>query len=373
MVGERIIGLEEEVLLALLRAGLGIQVYIPFQAEVDWTEVMRMSYKHKVSGIAADGLKASGITRLSVVNDPSEGDMRAILNPWLDDLEKMESGYCYYVDVLNTLCQLFVSNGLKPVVLKGYGLGLNYPIPSHRGVGDIDIYLLDENGKNASEAGMAMIYEMFHPEMNHKCHHCEFPFKGVDVEIHNDITNSISKSEEEKLLQAELKKMISEETVPCGLFSIPSVDFNAILQVRHMFTHFFAERINLRQLTDWYCFLRNNSSKINWDRVLSHLDSVDHLPLFHAINGFIVAYLGLKPCLVPDISVDDSFINELARTVFKEPWRESEGISRLASYFRNRKKIYLLSGESWVLPAFRSIRRHIQHNTQNPYFSNRYD
>jgi len=62
-----IISQDYDILLKLLRIALGTepldaqgQPKEPFPAEVNWPEVIRLSYKQKVSSLAVDGLKASG-------------------------------------------------------------------------------------------------------------------------------------------------------------------------------------------------------------------------------------------------------------------------------------------------------------------------
>ena len=135
------ISTEAQVLLKLLRIALSTEPTAEdgkrselFPENIDWREVIRLSYEQKVSALAVDGLKASGY-------DPREGksglqleELNAVLTPWFDDVKNTEESYAYYFTVLSTLCQIFSANGLKPVILKGYGLSQNYPIPSHRGV-----------------------------------------------------------------------------------------------------------------------------------------------------------------------------------------------------------------------------------------------
>lgn len=85
--------------------------------------MIRLAYKQKVPTLAVDGLTASEY-------DPREGSFAS----WFEDVKNSDESYAYYLTVLSTLCQIFSANGLKPVILKGYGLSRDYPIPSQGGV-----------------------------------------------------------------------------------------------------------------------------------------------------------------------------------------------------------------------------------------------
>lgn len=135
------------MLLRLLRIALGTERVAadgrpvePFPQDINWREVIRLSYEQKVSALAADGLKVSGYDLYEGLNDKQTEELRQIVTSWVNDIANIEQSYDYYVSVLTALCQIFSVNGLKTVILKGYGLSLNYPIPSHRGAGGILIF-----------------------------------------------------------------------------------------------------------------------------------------------------------------------------------------------------------------------------------------
>lgn len=41
---------------------------------------------------------------------------------------------------MTDLARLYANNGIRMMVVKGYGLSLDWPVPNHRPVGDLDIY-----------------------------------------------------------------------------------------------------------------------------------------------------------------------------------------------------------------------------------------
>ena len=205
------ISIEAQILMKLLRIALGTEPMAadgrpmePFPSDINWREVIRLSYEQKVSALAVDGLKASGY-------DPRE----PLFKPWFDDVKNNEESYAYYLTVLSTLCQIFSANGLKPVILKGYGLSKNYPVPSHRGAGDIDIYLLDEDGKPAAERGDEILEKQLglrqlHPEKSDE-HHSVFVFKGINIENHHELVSTYFDKASDDTLRQSLFAILKPE------------------------------------------------------------------------------------------------------------------------------------------------------------------
>lgn len=69
-------------------------------------------------------------------------------------VERCEKRYRYYCRVISDLSTFYATHGITAVQLKGVGFANNYPIPSHREGGDIDIftYSSDSSGLSDREA-----------------------------------------------------------------------------------------------------------------------------------------------------------------------------------------------------------------------------
>lgn len=127
------------------------------------------------------------------------------------------------------------------MLLKGYGVSLDYPIPAHRPCGDIDIWLFGQQ-----EHADALLHREKGTAINlEKHHHTVFSLDGITVENHYDFLNvhaHASNREIEKKLQelaAEPEKKVLLGEAPLYL---PSVDFNALFLLRHTAGHFAAEK-----------------------------------------------------------------------------------------------------------------------------------
>lgn len=357
---------EAQVLLKLLRIALSTEPTAEdgkrselFPENIDWREVIRLSYEQKVSSLAADGLKASGY-------DPREGksgrqleEFNAILAPWLEDVKNSEESYAYYLTVLSTLCQIFSANGLKPVILKGYGLSRDYPIPSHRGAGDIDFYLLDENDRPAGKRGDELLQgqyaALFHKMEHQNSYHTQYSFKGIILENHYSIIGEFHDKGKEQLLEKHLEALIAEGYTPApdveGAY-LPSAEFTALHLMRHSFAHCYFGTLNLRQLVDYYTFMRKVGSREILDKDILHKTGLTTFA--DCIEDIIQMLLvdenwNVKDEYATDLLVRDIFVHH----------PEIRGIRNFFHWYHERERIKYLTGESWVLLTLRSVWQHM--------------
>lgn len=125
----------DETLLNLIKLGIGHKNDIFIPKDIDWNNIFILSQQHGVSAIVFDGINlcyknGNGINL----------DFNTKIE-WIGLVNQIESSYEIYVRNLESLARFYNKNGLKMMVLKGYGLSKNYPVPSHRPCGDLDIYL----------------------------------------------------------------------------------------------------------------------------------------------------------------------------------------------------------------------------------------
>ena len=146
---------------------------------------------------------------------------------WAYNVEQIEKRYAEQVRVLSELTAFYHKHGIPTMLLKGYGVSLDYPIPAHRPCGDIDIWLFGQQ-----EHADALLHREKGTAINlEKHHHTVFSLDGITVENHYDFLNvhaHASNREIEKKLQelaAEPEKKVLLGEAPLYL---PSVDFNAL-------------------------------------------------------------------------------------------------------------------------------------------------
>lgn len=254
---------------------------------------------------------------------------------WAINVERIEHKYAAQKLVIAKLASFFARYNIRMMILKGYGLSLNYPIPNHRPCGDIDIWLFEDvimpNGDikriSAQQKADNLLREHFQiPIDNDKHHHTVFYIDGVMVENHYDFFN-IYAHRSNREIEAQLQKLILDEMEPVEIddtkIFLPSPDFHALFLLRHSAAHFAAERIGLRHLLDWRYFIEKYASKIKWQELIDFAHKMNMDKFLHGINAICIDYLGLSNSCIPilqrNIRLERRILNEILNPEFSEP------------------------------------------------------
>ena len=110
---------------------------------------------------------------------------------------QMERQYTMYEEAVQRLSAFATECGLHMVILKGYGLSLNYPVPAHRPCGDIDVYVLSSD---LGTCGHLLLDEAVKRKKGINVdvssrHHSRFSFMGFMVENHLTVMDPDSHKE----------------------------------------------------------------------------------------------------------------------------------------------------------------------------------
>ena len=216
----------------------------------DWESVYRMSVVHSLSDVLFYGVQKAGLK-------PSFD----VLMKWVADDELIRSRNKKTNSVVLKVCRFFEQKGFRSCILKGQGNTLRYPDPYIRTSGDIDIWL--EGGR---EKIMNMVNKQW-PGQLERYHHVEIPaVGGVPVEVHFFPSYMHAPWRNRRLLrwfEKESEKQFSNRVTLPGQeeqISIPTVEFNVIYQLQHMFSHLFTEGFGLRQVIDYYFLLKSGNN-----------------------------------------------------------------------------------------------------------------
>lgn len=215
--------------------------------EVDWKELYAIAKKQCLVGVLFDGIKKL----------PAEhvGMKKELLLQWMAESQMLEKANVRLNDAAIQVSEWFRKKGFRTCILKGQGNALMYPNPYSRTPGDIDIWV--EGG----DKRVISFVRSISPHEKACYHHIEFPsYKGVEVEVHyrpsfllcfwhNRKLQKYYESVKEE--QFSHRVMLGEQ----GEIAIPTVEFNLIFQLTHIFSHLMNEGIGLRQLVDYYYVL----------------------------------------------------------------------------------------------------------------------
>ena len=239
---------QQKIFFDFLRFCIGSAKEIPDTLkEADWQEIYRIAKKQCLMGVLFDGIKKL----------PAEhvGMKKELLLQWMAESQMLEKANVRLNDAAIQVSEWFRKKGFRTCILKGQGNALMYPNPYSRTPGDIDIWV--EGG----DKRVISFVRSISPHEKACYHHIEFPsYKGVEVEVHyrpsfllcfwhnRKLQKYYERVKEE---QFSHRVMLGEQ----GEIAIPTVEFNLIFQLTHIFSHLMNEGIGLRQLVDYYYVL----------------------------------------------------------------------------------------------------------------------
>lgn len=281
---------------------------------------------------------------------------------WLGQAEYMKTVYEQYENAICCLSRSLMEAGLRPVVMKGYGCSLNYPNPEMRPCGDIDIFLLDANGKCDFDKGNRIIQEKLQVEVDpHSAHHSTFQYNGFTVENHQTVldVNSHKSSVYLNSLLEELALDYRIVNVKGQEVYIPSVKFNSIHLLRHMASDFATFTTSLRHVLDLGTFFVAHQEEIDWNRVLQVYKDESMIHFYEAIATICVRDLGMNEAcfhgytkneLLADRVLEDIFSQKkvlpMSTTSISGIDKLKYGIQKTARWWQNRWKYKMVYKES---------------------------
>ena len=237
-----------QIFFDFLRFCIGSTKEIPSSLKgADWKELYAIAKKQCLMGVLFDGIKKLPAEQL--------GMKKELLLQWMAESQMLEKANARLNDAAIQVSEWFRKKGFRTCILKGQGNALMYPNPYSRTPGDIDIWV--EGG----DKRVISFVRSISPHEKACYHHIEFPsYKGVEVEVHyrpsfllcfwhnRKLQEYYERVKEE---QFSHRVMLGEQ----GEIAIPTVEFNLIFQLTHIYAHLMNEGIGLRQLLDYYYVL----------------------------------------------------------------------------------------------------------------------
>lgn len=254
----------EILFFELLQVSIGTKKeLVRLPSDKEWRKLYKLSVKHSLIAIIF-----SGITKLKNKNlrDKECGNSLNIEEPLYLNWLGLAATVAQHSDELNSacvkLCREFDNDQLSCCILKGQGNLEYYPegIKECRSSGDIDVWCVPKDStkpycKSIIEYSLRKAQSACAPTPEVRYNNTEvigvWPWK---VEIHHrpSMMNSF-------LRNYRLQRWCYENE-QFGLheykgFAVPTISFNTIYQLTHIFTHLFDEGVGLRQLMDYYFVL----------------------------------------------------------------------------------------------------------------------
>lgn len=217
-------------------------------SEKEWRELFILSKKQALIGVSY-----VAVEKLPVQQRPP----RQVLLQWYVTAEHIEK----LNEELNTkaisISRKFYRDGFRNIILKGQGVAQYYNkdrLEKYRMPGDVDIWL------EGSRKEIVEYVRNYMPNAKIVYHHVDFPqIDDVEVEVH--FTPSWMNSYfTNKVLQhyfAQSKDVLfANSDRDVNYIPTPTLNFNRVYILVHIYRHLFHEGIGLRQLMDYYYVLR---------------------------------------------------------------------------------------------------------------------
>ena len=227
-------------------------------AGMDWQELYSFASKQALLGLCFEGIDRLGKEypeelRLNPIR-------RELLMTWMGKAQQIRRQNMKVNAVASKLFSMLREDGVRCCILKGQGNALMYPNPYSRTPGDIDVWI------NASrERIMEYAQKKFELGDDIRLQHLETSLDGVPVELHFfpcSMNNPIYHARLQKWFRRNADLQCSHIVgLPDGAgdIAVPTMAFNAIYQLTHLYHHFFDEGIGMRQIIDYFLVVNDFS------------------------------------------------------------------------------------------------------------------
>ena len=220
-------------------------------AGMDWQKLYSFASKQAILGLCFDGIVRLGKEYPEELRLNPIG--RELLMTWMGMAQQIRRQNRKVNAVAGQLFLMLREDGMRCCILKGQGNALMHPNPYSRTPGDIDVWV------NASREEITE-YAKRHFNLGDdiRYHHLETSLDGVPVELHffpGIMNNPVYNARLQKWFKRNADLQCSHIVgLPdgAGEIAVPTLAFNVIYQLSHLYHHFFDEGIGMRQIIDYY-------------------------------------------------------------------------------------------------------------------------
>ena len=255
----------ENLFYQLLRMALGRQVCLPHTPnEQEWKALYELAKKQSLIGVCFAGVQKLQTQR----QEPPEMTYLT----WMGMAAKIQQRN----EVVSRQCvelqgQL-AADGVRSCVLKGQGVGALYRVHENendnnknssdlsmlRQSGDIDVWV------DTDEEGALRWVKKYQRELDFDYKHVHLDvLEGTSVEVHYRPSTSRVPWYMKRVEHFTREKACWTNAVALGdgMVNVPSLEFNLVFILQHIFGHLFAEEMTLKQYLDYYFVLKQAHEK----------------------------------------------------------------------------------------------------------------
>ena len=214
------------------------------QSREEWNDLLTVVGQHNLLAIT--------FPLIDKLHDEVEVPL-GVYSRWAMVAEKVQQKNAGHKAACKHLHERFLANGFRSCILKGQAAAALYPNPELRQCGDIDIWIEGERQRVVD-----FLRERF-PVKKVVYHHCDVQMlKGISTEVHFTPTWMNAPLRNRKLQRyfAQTADAQFGNIDPELGFCVPTLRFDAVYMLIHIYRHFLDEGVGLRQLLDYYYVLK---------------------------------------------------------------------------------------------------------------------
>ena len=266
----------------------------------EWQHLYQLSEQQSLQGICYAAVK-----RLPKDQWPDEQN----LIDWIWEAQRIAEYNKLLSQRSSEVYEHLKQEGYDACILKGQGNALLYgELSSHRQVGDIDIWTLPhENPTYHPKRRVVEFVRKRFPNAFLRFHHIEYPiFDDAEVEVHfspvylnNPCLNRKLNAWYEKQREEQMNHRVE---MGGKQVAVPTLQFNALYQLLHIYKHIFEEGIGLRQMMDYYFVLQGlnlsresrTSRDSRFEELLAMIKTLKLEPLAGAVMYVMREVFGMR-------------------------------------------------------------------------------
>lgn len=215
----------------------------------EWAIIHKIAYEQSLLGVV---LNAADVFTKDGQKPPT-----SLLLTWIGESEAIR----HSAGVMDSRCEQltawFKKVGYPCCIIKGQGVARLYKHPEYRQAGDIDIWVdakRDDVVKKMRSDCLGVTY------VDYVNCHAAF-FTDTEVEVHFKPTwmfNPFTNRKVQKWILGNKDAQMTNYDEEVG-FSYPTISFNLVFSLIHIYRHVFFEGIGLRQLMDYFFIISHSN------------------------------------------------------------------------------------------------------------------
>ena len=263
---------------------------------VDWGVVYRLAEEQAVVGLVAAGIENLNANDNLKCRVPQEWVLQ-----FAGQTIQIEHRNKAMNEFLAGIIDKLRKEGVYTLLLKGQGIAQCYERPLWRASGDVDLFLSNDNYKNAVNVLTPLANEV--EDENIYTKHIGFRIDKWEVELHGSLRSELWKRLDNMLDEVQ-KEIFCGGAVRSWMDGstqvfMPREDEDVVYVFAHILQHFFKGGIGLRQICDWCRLLYTYRDSLNYGLLESRIRKGGIRTEWKVFATLAVDYLGMPGGYMP--------------------------------------------------------------------------